>query len=64
MPFRTYYFKSAKLRNALTQLNVRTAACHVRGYSDSAPLPRQGDNFRFFFMVFGVKHLMWNALFS
>ena len=53
--------ETAKLPDSRTELDVGSAASHVRGDSDSALLSGEGYDLRFTGMVLGVQHFMRNV---
>ena len=58
---RAYYKQPAKLLDALAELDVGAAACHVRRDCDRAHLPRAGNYSRLEFVVCGVEFVVRNA---
>ena len=45
----------------LAKLNIRATAGHVGGNRNHSGLPGLCNNFRFFFMILGIEHMMFYA---
>ena len=58
MAFRTDDHQAAQFSDAWPEFDVRAAASHVGGNGDHALLAGVLDDFRFFFVVFGVEHVV------
>ncbi|MBA7653165.1 hypothetical protein ES703_61008 [subsurface metagenome] len=46
---------------ASSQYNVNASPSHIGGNGYCPRLPRLGDDVSLFFMLLGIKHLMWNS---
>ena len=61
--FRTDDHQAAQVSNTFAELDVRAAAGHVGRNGDHVALTGVLDDFRFFFMVFGVQHVVNDVFF-
>ena len=52
------YVESSELGYSLAELDVGTAARHVRRYGHGAPLAGLGDDLRFPLVLLGVKYVV------
>ena len=58
MAFRTDDHETAQVSNTFAELDVRAAAGHVGGNGDHVALTGILDDFRFFFVIFSVQHVV------
>ncbi len=61
MPLTSDNMQPAELFYPFSQLDIDTAAGHVRRYGDRARLPRVLDDLRLLLVVFGVEDVVWQT---